>query len=252
MTTDSAPPPVPTGIRLDDLIEGIKKVHPEVLEQLSSAMIAADHLGDLADHLIGHFVDQARRSGASWTDIGRSMGVSKQAAQKRFVAKGAEPDLDPGQGFSRFTTRARQVVIGSQNAASAAGNAEITPAHLVLGLIGEDAGIGAQAIVQQGIALEAVRQAAVAALPGPSTERPALIPFDARAKKALELTFREALRLGHNYVGTEHILLALLELEDGTGVLSGLGVTKAVAESHVVAAVAQARAALDEAAGSEQ
>lgn len=50
------------------------------------AMIAADALGDIADHLIGHFVDQARRSGASWTDIGKAMGVTKQAAQKRFEA----------------------------------------------------------------------------------------------------------------------------------------------------------------------
>ena len=74
-------------VRLDDLIDAIKKVHTDVLEQLSDAVLAADHLGELADHLIGHFVDQARRSGASWTDIGKSMGVSKQAAQKRFVPK---------------------------------------------------------------------------------------------------------------------------------------------------------------------
>ncbi|NED49697.1 ATP-dependent Clp protease ATP-binding subunit, partial [Micromonospora aurantiaca] len=78
-----------------DLINAIKKVHTDALEQLSSAVIAAEHLGEVADHLIGHFVDQARRSGASWTDIGTSMGVSKQAAQKRFVPKGASPDLDP-------------------------------------------------------------------------------------------------------------------------------------------------------------
>lgn len=87
-------------VRLDDLIEAIKKVHPEALDQLSDAVIAADHLGDVADHLVGHFVDQARRSGASWTDIGRSMGVSKQAAQKRFVrrtgAKGAGTHVPGG------------------------------------------------------------------------------------------------------------------------------------------------------------
>src|SRR3954469_11952266 len=123
-----------TPVRLDDLIDAIKKVHPHALDQLSSAVIAADHLGDLADHLIGHFVDQARRSGASWTDIGRSMGVSKQAAQKRFVPK--DPgELDPSQGFSRFTPRARSVVVASQNEARAAGNAEIGVSHLVLGLL---------------------------------------------------------------------------------------------------------------------
>ena len=81
---------------------------------------------------------------------------------------------------------------------------------------------------------------------------PALIPFDARAKKALELTFREALRLGHNYVGTEHILLALLEqesLEDGPGVLTGLGVAKEPAESYTTAALAAVSKAATEAAG---
>jgi ATP-dependent Clp protease ATP-binding subunit ClpA len=63
------------------------------------------------------------------------------------------------------------------------------------------------------------------------SELPALIPFDGQAKKALELTFREALRLGHDYVGTEHVLLALLELEGGTGVLSRLGVEKSAVEA---------------------
>src|SRR3954470_2396722 len=107
--------PVPSirPIRLDDLIEAITQVHSNALDQLSDAVQAADHLGDVADHLIGHFVDQARRSGASWTEIGRSMGVTKQAAQKRFVAKG-DNDLDPSQGFSRFTERARNVVVAAQ------------------------------------------------------------------------------------------------------------------------------------------
>ena len=66
------------------------------------------------------------------------------------------------------------------------------------------------------------------------------MPFDGRAKKALELTFREALRLGHNYIGTEHILLALLELEDGDGPLSGLGLAKAEVEPVLVAALTDA------------
>src|ERR1041384_6041122 len=122
MTT---PGPVSSTVRLDDLIESIKKNHSTALEQLTDAVLTADHLGDVADHLIGHFVDQARRSGASWTEIGRSMGVSKQAAQKRFVPKdlGEPSDPDPSQGFSRFTPRARNVVVTAQNEARAAGNA---------------------------------------------------------------------------------------------------------------------------------
>jgi ATP-dependent Clp protease ATP-binding subunit ClpA len=62
-------------------------------------------------------------------------------------------------------------------------------------------------------------------------------------RKVLELTFREALRLGHNYIGTGHILLALLELEDSEGVLSGLGIDKAAAQAHVASAPAAVQAA---------
>jgi ClpA/ClpB-like protein len=227
-------------IRLDDLIEAITKVHSDPLDQLSDAVIAADHLGDVADHLIGHFVDQARRSGASWTDIGRSMGVTKQAAQKRFVPKdpGGPLDLDPNEGFSRFSPRARNTVITAQNEAHAAGNDQIRPEHLVLGLLTDPDALAAKAIVAQGVSLKAARQVATAALPPAAGQVPALIPFDPQAKKALELTFREALRMGHNYIGTEHILLALLELENGTGVLTGLGLDKAATEGYVTAAVA--------------
>lgn len=242
MTENSA---VTASVRLDDLIEAIKKVHTDALDQLQDAVIAADHLGDVADHLIGHFVDQARRSGASWTDIGRSMGVTRQAAQKRFVPKG-ESDLDPSQGFSRYTPRARNVVIVSQNEAKTAGNDQIRTEHLVLGLLADPDGLGAKAITAQGVTLDAVREAATAALPPRAEDVPALIPFDSNAKKALELTFREALRLGHNYIGTEHILLALLEHEGGTGLLSGLGLDKAAAEASIAKMLEKVTKALRE------
>jgi hypothetical protein len=241
MTQSRSPSPV----RLDDLIAAIEQVHSDALEQLSDAVLAADHLGEVADHLIGHFVDRARRSGASWSDIGRSMGVSKQAAQKRFVPK-AENDLDPAQGFSRFTARARNVVMAAQNEARAAGNATITPGHLVLGLLSEPEGVGAKAIDAQGVAADTVRRTAVATLPPAGGDVPELIPFDAQAQKALELTFRQALRLGHNYIGTEHILLALLEAEDGTGVLAGLGIDRDRVEADVLTALGSISASADE------
>ncbi len=225
-------------VRLDDLIGAIKKVHTDALDQLSSAVVAADHLGELADHLIGHFVDQARRSGASWTEIGRSMGVSKQAAQKRFVPKPGDAPIDPQEGFNRFTPRARNVVMASQNEARATGHTEIRTEHIVLGLLAEPAAIAGRVLVAQGVPLDRVREAALAALPpAPGGEVPPLIPYDAQSKKVLELTFRAALRLGHNYIGTEHILLALLEQEDGSGVLSGLGVDKTEAEAGISAAL---------------
>ncbi|MET9212262.1 MULTISPECIES: Clp protease N-terminal domain-containing protein [unclassified Nocardia] len=237
-----------SNIRLDDLIDGIKKARPDnVLDQLSDAVVAAGHLGEVADHLIGHFVDQARRSGASWTDIGVSMGVSKQAAQKRFVPKqpGDAAAMDPQAGFAKFTDRARQVVVGSQESARSAGNNQITLGHLILGLIDQSEGLAAKEIVARGVSLDAVRAAALAALPPATDDIPALIPFDGDAKKALELTFREALRLGHNYIGTEHILLALLEQENGTGVLSGLGLDKAVVEAELVELLNQFLAAAE-------
>ena len=216
--------------RLDDLIAGVENAHDDPLDRVQSAVLVGEALGETADHLIGHFVDRARRAGASWTDIGRSMGVSKQAVQKRFVPKVSEGPQD----FTRFTPRARNVVVASQNETRAAGNAEIRPEHLVLGLLAEPEGLAMQILGAQGVTAEALRQEATATLPPAGPDTPALIPFDGRAKKALELTFREALRLEHGYVGTEHILLALLELEDGTGVLSGSGVDKAAVEAAVI------------------
>jgi Clp amino terminal domain, pathogenicity island component len=228
-------------VRLDDLIDAITRVHSDALDQLSDAVIAAEHLGDVADHLIGHFVDQARRSGASWTDIGKSMGVTKQAARKRFVPKvpGEAAGIDASDGFSRFTPRARNAVMSAQEEARAAGNALIGPPHLILGLLSEPDGLAARLIQAQGVVSDTIRRTVAAALPPAAGEVPPLIPFDAQAKKALELTFREALRLGHNYVGTEHILLALLELEDGSGILTGLGLDKAATETRIAEALEQ-------------
>jgi hypothetical protein len=229
MTTN---PNITSSVRLDDLIAAIKTVHQEPLEQLQDAVLAADHLGEVADHLIGHFVDQARRSGASWTDIGKSMGVTRQAAQKRFVPK-ESAELDPSQGFNRYTPRARNTVMAAHNASKSARNAEGVPEHLVLGLLAEPDGLAAKALVEQGISLDTVREAATAALPPAVEEAPELVPYGQAAKKVLELTFREALRLGHNYIGTEHILLALLEHENGEGVLSSLGIDKERTERYV-------------------
>ena len=121
----------------------------------------------------------------------------------------------------------------AQNEARATHNDQIRPEHLVLGLLNEPEALAALAIVAQGVSLATVRTTVAATLPPAADDLPALIPYDPRAKKALELTFREALRMGHNYVGTEHILLALLELEDGTGGLASLGVDKATAEATI-------------------
>ena len=241
MTTN---PPATTSVRLDDLIDAIKKVHTDALDQLQDAMIAADHLGEVADHLIGHFVDQARRSGASWTDIGKSMGVTRQAAQKRFVPK-ADADLDPSQGFSRFTPRARNVVIAAQNEAQGRGQRPRSAPHTSSSACSPTPRrLAAQGDHRTGRDPGRRTRGGDGDAPAGRRRGAGTHPVRAAAKKVLELTFREALRLGHNYVGTEHILLALLEFENGEGVLSGVGVNKAAAEeyiAHVIAEIVKAR-----------
>jgi hypothetical protein len=219
-------------VRLDDLIDVIRRIHDEPLDQLTDAMLAAEALGDVADHLIGHFVDQARRSGASWTEIGKCMGVTKQAAQKRFVPKGDVNPLDSNDGFSRYTPRARNVIVRAQQTAHSAGNDEIQPAHLLLALCADPDSLAVRLLA--GAGLDAAAATAAVTLPERCADMPALIPFSPSARKALELTFREALRLGHNYIGTEHILLALLEAEQADGPLHALGIDKTSVEIGVV------------------
>ena len=221
--------------RLDDLIEGIRSQYPEKpLEQLTAAVLLADYMNEVSDHLIGHFVDQARRSGASWTEIGASIGVTKQAAQQRFT-----PKDDPNM-FTRFTDRAKQALLRSMEEARAGRQQEIRPEHLLLGLLIVPDSLAIRALAEQNVTPEAIRAAAEAAIPpAPSgAESPALIPYDGAAKKVLELTVREALRLGHNYIGTEHMLLALLARDAETnGPLHTLGVDGAAAETALLAAV---------------
>jgi ATP-dependent Clp protease ATP-binding subunit ClpA len=146
---------------------------------------------------------------------------------------GEAAEIDANDGFSRFTLRAKNVVMSAQNEARAAGNDAIGPPHLILGLLSEPDGLAAKAIHAQGVMPDTIRRTVAPTVPPAAGEVPSLIPFDPQAKKALELTFREALRLGHSYIGTEHILLALLELEDGSGILTGLGLDKTTTETNI-------------------
>jgi hypothetical protein len=225
--------------RLDDLVAAVEQRHPDgnALERLSDAVLLGERLGEVADHLIGHFVDRARHSGASWTEIGRSMGVTKQAAQQRFVRRGlgttGEDDL---RAFARYTGPARNVLVQAQEEARKARHDQIGPGHIVLGLLHEPAAPAAKAIEALGVSLEAVRQSVAGDL-GPASETvPVPIPFAPQSRKALELTHREALRLGHDHIGTEHLLLGLLSLGEGPGVaaLEQLNVTKERAEREVL------------------
>lgn len=121
--------------------------------------------------------------------------------------------------------------MAAHNAANEAGHDHAQPEHLILGMLTEPGALAAKAITQQ-TTLDQVRDAMTSALPPRGTKRDGLVPYDDNAKKVLELTFREALRLGHNYIGTEHILLALLE-DQPDGPLSSLGLDKLAVEQYI-------------------
>jgi len=117
--------------------------------------------------------------------------------------------------FERFTDRARRVVVLAQEEARMLSHNYIGTEHILLGLIHEGEGVAAKALESLGISLEAVR-AQVEEIIGQGQQAPSgHIPFTPRAKKVLELSLREALQFGHNYIGTEHILLGLIREGEG-------------------------------------
>ncbi len=117
--------------------------------------------------------------------------------------------------FERFTDRARRVVVLAQEEARMRNHSYIGTEHILLALIDEGDGTGVKALESLGISLDAVRQQ-VEEIIGQGQHAPSgHIPFTPRAKKVLELSLRESVQLGHDYIGTEHILLGLLREGDG-------------------------------------
>lgn len=215
--------------RLDDLIDLVKSDPPEggSLDHLANSVLLAGHISEMADHLIGHFVDQARSAGASWAEIGGALGVTKQAAQKRFVAR---PMQDGKQIlFARFNDAARAVVMESMEQARASGHDHIDTGHIVLALVANPKGLTARAISAQGVSPDEVRAAILNAIGPPSDgPLPDHIPWASDARKVLDLSLREAFRRQDGPIGAEHILLAVLRDQKSLGAttLAGLGVSR--------------------------
>jgi hypothetical protein len=264
--------PVP----LDNLIAYVKALHPGggPLENVSDAFTVSTQLDEQSDALIGYFVDQARRSGLSWSQIGGAMGVSKQAAQKRFVPTKAA-DLFPEdvkKPFARFTDRAVRVLISADRLAAGAGGTAgggtagggtaaddggaagaerpaIGTVHLAAALLAEPEAVAAKAIAAAGLSPEQV-YAALGTGPAPQVnnaesvtprDRTGLlnVNLDEDVKQALRGALRWALRLGHNYIGTEHLLLGVtFEGGPASKALAGLGLSPQRAEQLVNAEIA--------------
>ncbi len=138
--------------------------------------------------------------------------------------------------FERFTDRARRVVVLAQEEARLLNHNYIGTEHILLGLIHEGEGVAARALESLGISLERVREQVETLIGKGGTLPSGHIPFTPRAKKVLELSLREALQLGHNYIGTEHILLGLIREGEGVAaqVLSKLGADLAKVRQHVI------------------
>lgn len=138
--------------------------------------------------------------------------------------------------FERFTERARQVVVLAQDEARGLGHAYIGTEHVLLGVLREEEGIAVRTLVSLGVGIDEARTAVVA-LVGRGDEQPTgQIPFTARAKASLEGALAEAVGMGHQYIGTEHLLLGLMRDESSAAVriLGELGAARDVVRTAVV------------------
>jgi ATP-dependent Clp protease ATP-binding subunit ClpC len=139
--------------------------------------------------------------------------------------------------FERFTDRARRVVVLAEEEARMLNHDHVGTEHILLGLVREDGGAAAQALQALGITEEAVRrQVGEIVVPGRPGSQKAHLPFTPQGKKTLQLSLREAIALGHGYIGTEHILLGLVRADEDVAVqvLTGLGVDPTRVRQQVI------------------
>ncbi|MDH6514423.1 hypothetical protein M2163_008603 [Streptomyces sp. SAI-135] len=210
----------PLDISLADLIARLDEELPDadVLARISEARLRAQTLSDLGDQLIDHYVSKAKRNGASWTEIGDAIGVTKQAAQQRHA---------PGP-FERFTRLNRHGIVLAQEAARTHKHDFIGTEHMLLGLLGEPQGLAYEVLVAKAGPEQRIRDAIEEAMP-PAGEKALRghIAFRPESKEAIEQARRASTELGHDWVGTEHTLLGLIRVEESPAaqILHTLGFT---------------------------
>jgi hypothetical protein len=209
---------------------------PEPLDRLAAAAAMAADLGGLADRLVGHYVDEARRAGASWADIGAEIGVTKQAAHQGHRARGARPRRrdDVFEGRMRLATDHFKLAIQESHSAAARFGADRVDAeHLLLGVLAVPESAGAVALTNLGVTVANVESRLVM----PASERSASSAvhwFAPPAKKVLHHAHRIARRERCRFLGTEHIVMSLTH-GDGlaTTILHDLGATPERVDAEV-------------------
>jgi hypothetical protein len=225
---------------LTELIQTVndRSAGEDALTRVATAAEVSGEITNKADLLLGHFVEAARHAGRSWAEIGAALGVTKQGAQQRFVDRDAGTPAPDDQLLVRYTTRARTSVARAREEAREMGHNYVGTEHLLLGVLVDPAALSFRLLAQLGIPTDELRQAVIeAAVPRPPNAAVAVdLPFTPRARRVLDLTRGESLRLGHNYIGTEHLLLALAAEQDGIGgrVLRERGVDADRARAEVI------------------
>jgi hypothetical protein len=219
-------------VDLKDLIRAVqdKTLVCTDLERIDVAVKYGELLKSLGDDLIGHFVDEARNAGASWSQIGERLGVSKQAAHQRHIQRGPKlfgrrrrPSGEPF--FVRFSDEARDVVARSQDEARSLKHNYLGVEHLLLALSATTGSDTQRLLRDVGVTPARVR-AQVQGSVGEGRETPSgRIPFTPRSKQALQLARNAA---GSGMIETGHILLGILGVPHGVGVeiLDALGVPR--------------------------
>lgn len=204
---------------VSQLVSSVAATEGADLDRVRVAVLMADELGALGDEVVTHFVEAARKSGCSWSQIGAELGVSKQAAQQAFVAPTARRSRfgrRPAETrLRRLSAEARAVIVGATEEAAAFDHNHVGTEHLLLAL-GEGPGLAAVALRKLGVDQEAVRGHVEDIIGRGTGGRPGHRPFTPRTKKILEMAVRESIRLQHDSVGSEHLLLALVR--EGNGV----------------------------------
>ena len=197
---DSMAPSVPS---IDELRGEISPGTP--LEQLAGARAIAARLRARGDELLDYFVHSARAGGASWSEIGCTLGTSKQAAHERFNALSDPP---PGQSPFGLTGTAAEVLSGAADEALKLGHHFVKPEHLVLGLLRQPDELAAEVLAELGVTAEAARTLVTQRL-GSGAPRPTgSLGVAPQTKRLLELARAIAKSLGNRCPKTEHLLLA--------------------------------------------
>jgi hypothetical protein len=190
------------GPTIQDMIATIQADAPSAdpLDRLAAAAQAAAALETVADGALTHFVDECRRAGRSWSEISNALGVTKQAAHKRFT-----PTVPP---FERFTPRATAVLEDAVDQARRVGHNFVGTEHVLLALVAQADSVAVRILTDVGVTNAGIEEQITAALPG-GTAASGTPPFTPRANACINQAVREADQLGHGYIGTEHLLLAL-------------------------------------------